>query len=248
MTHNLTKEVARVRDLKLFGLDGLTKYLPPDPPIALEVPKGLDIADISDEILRVYNQATGPARFAEQGSNNWVVDGSLTVTGKPILAVRPAPATCRCRRCARRCIWWVRDGTRSGPESRRCRESPWAITSTPSVPDSRSSESISGISPVEKLDPANPDRYWYRGAWKDVEIEHQTLRVKGAKEPLPITLAPHAARTGDVSRQGAASGLLRCALGGQLTWATAGCRRAGIARWRKRRIGMKVREGHRAAF
>ena len=31
----------------------------------------------------------GPARFSEQGSNNWVVDGTMTTTGKPILANDP---------------------------------------------------------------------------------------------------------------------------------------------------------------
>src|SRR5260370_2970898 len=89
MTRNLTREVARMHDLKLFGLDAMARYLPPDPPIPLEVPKGLDPADIDDTILRVYNETIGPARFAEHGSNNWVVDGSMTTTGKPILANDP---------------------------------------------------------------------------------------------------------------------------------------------------------------
>src|SRR5436305_2860268 len=89
MTRNLAKEVARVHDLKLFGLKSITKYLPPDPPVPLQIPKGLDPADISEGILRVYNQTIGPARFAEQGSNNWVVDGTMTTTGKPILANDP---------------------------------------------------------------------------------------------------------------------------------------------------------------
>ncbi len=186
MTHNLTKEVARVRDLKLFGLDGLTKYLPPDPPIALEVPKGLDIADISDEIVRVYNQATGPARFTEQGSNNWVVDGTLTTTGKPILANDPhRPVQIP---SLRKTVHLVGPG--------------WNAIGAgePALPGIALGHNeriafgftIVGIDQqdlyVEKLDPANPNRYWYRGAWKDVEIEHQTLRVKGAKELLPITL------------------------------------------------------------
>ncbi|MGH9659160.1 MAG: penicillin acylase family protein, partial [Bryobacteraceae bacterium] len=41
---------------------------------------------------------------------------------------------------------------------------------------------------VESLDPSNPDRYRHRGAWRDVEIERQTLRVKGRRDPQPIEL------------------------------------------------------------
>src|SRR5262249_52445310 len=89
MTRNLAKEVDRVRDVKRFGLAKVAKYLPPDPAVPLTIPSGLDLADIDDTILRVYNQAIGPARFEEQGSNNWVADGSLTVTGKAILANDP---------------------------------------------------------------------------------------------------------------------------------------------------------------
>jgi Protein related to penicillin acylase len=48
MTRNLTREVARAHDFKLFGLETLAKYLPPDPPVPLEVPKGLDPADIDE--------------------------------------------------------------------------------------------------------------------------------------------------------------------------------------------------------
>src|ERR1700722_19095110 len=186
MTHNLTREVARVHDLKLFGLDGLAKYLPPDPPVPLEVPKGLDVADISDDIIRVYNQATGPARFAEQGSNNWVVDGTLTTTGKPILANDPhRPVQIP---SLRKTVHLVGPG--------------WNAIGAgePALPGIALGHNehiafgftIVGIDQqdlyVEKLNPQNPNQYMYRGAWKDVEIERQTLRVKGSKEPLPIAL------------------------------------------------------------
>ena len=55
----------------------------------LEVPRGLDLEDIGPSILTAFNETIGPVRFAEQGSNNWVVDGSMTATGKPILANDP---------------------------------------------------------------------------------------------------------------------------------------------------------------
>ena len=186
MTRNLTKEVARVHDLKLFGLDAMAKYLPPDPPVPLEVPKGLDPADISEGILRVYNQAIGPARFGEQGSNNWVVDGSMTTTGKPILANDPhRPVQLP---SLRKTVHLVGPG--------------WNAIGAgePALPGIALGHNeqiafgftIVGIDQqdlyVEKLDPANRNRYWYRGAWKDIELESQSLAVKGSKAPLKIEL------------------------------------------------------------
>jgi penicillin G amidase len=186
MTRNLTKEVARVHDLKLFGLDAMAKYLPPDPPVPLEVPKGLDSADISEGILRVYNQAIGPARFGEQGSNNWVVDGSMTTTGKPILANDPhRPVQLP---SLRKTVHLVGPG--------------WNAIGAgePALPGIALGHNeqiafgftIVGIDQqdlyVEKLDPANRNRYWYRGAWKDIEVESQSLAVKGSKPPLKIEL------------------------------------------------------------
>jgi penicillin amidase len=186
MTRNLTKEVARVHDLKLFGLDSMANYLPPDPPVPLEVPKGLDPADISEGILRVYNQAIGPARFAEQGSNNWVVDGSMTTTGKPILANDPhRPVQLP---SLRKTVHLVGPG--------------WNAIGAgePALPGIALGHNeqiafgftIVGIDQqdlyVEKLDPNNSNRYQYRGAWKDMEVESQSLGVRGRKEPLKIEL------------------------------------------------------------
>ena len=52
MTRNITREVARAQDARRFGLPELRKYLPPDPAVALEVPRGLDLEDIGPAFLR----------------------------------------------------------------------------------------------------------------------------------------------------------------------------------------------------
>ena len=186
MTRNLAKEVERVHDVKRFGLAAVAKYLPPDPVVPLKVPDGLDLADIDNTILRVYNQTIGPARFGEQGSNNWVVDGSLTTTGKPILANDPhRPVQIP---SLRKTVHLVGPGWNAigagepalpGIALGHNENIAWGFT-------------IVGIDQqdlyVEKLDPANHNRYRYRGAWKDIEVERQVLHVKGAKEPLPVEL------------------------------------------------------------
>ena len=64
MTRNLTREVARAVDARRFGLELLSKIAPPDPPVPLEIPKGLDLADITPAILRRTTEVTGPVALS----------------------------------------------------------------------------------------------------------------------------------------------------------------------------------------
>jgi penicillin amidase len=171
MTRNLTREVERAENVRRYGLAAVVKYQPPDPPIPLEIPHGLDLADITPDIVKTYNAAIGPVRFAEQGSNNWVVDGTMTVTGKPILANDPhRPVQIP---SLRKTVHLVAPG--------------WDAIGAgePALPGIALGHNrrvafgftIVGIDQqdlyVEKLNPANANQYWYRGAWKPVEIERQ---------------------------------------------------------------------------
>ncbi len=178
MTRNLVNEVRRAQDVGRFGLPTVQKFLPPDPPISVEVPKGLDLSDITEEIIRSYNETIGAVRFADQGSNNWVVDGTMTATGKPILANDPhrpmqLPSL-------RKTVHLVGPGWNAigagepalpGIALGHNERIAWGFT-------------IVGIDQVdlfvEKLNPANPDEYWYRGSWKKIEIEREPLQFKGA--------------------------------------------------------------------
>ena len=181
MTRNLTREVARTEQIKKHGLPAVEKFFPLDPRIPLEIPRGLDLADVTPDITRVYEQAIGPVAFAtEQGSNNWVVDGTMTTTGKPILANDPhRPVLIP---SLRKTVHLVAPG--------------WnAIGSgEPALPGIALGHNerigfgftIVGIDQqdlyVEKLNPGNPDEYSFRGAWKKMEIERQKLAVKGEPE------------------------------------------------------------------
>ncbi len=179
MIRGMQREVPRAIDARKFGLPALQKYFAPDPPIALEVPKGLDLNDITGDILTVYNEAIGAVKFPDEpGSNNWVVDGSMTVTGKPILANDPhrpilAPSL-------RKTVHLVAPG--------------WNAIGAgePGLPGIALGHNerigfgftIVGIDQgdlyVEKLNPKNPDEYLYKGGWKKMDIERATLNVKGA--------------------------------------------------------------------
>jgi penicillin amidase len=187
MTRNVAREVTRVQDVRRFGLATVQKFLPPEPYIALEVPKGLNLEDVSSDVARVFSEAAGAVRFpGEQGSNNWVVDGAMTTTGKPILANDPhRPVIIP---SLRKTVHLVAPG--------------WNAVGAgePAVPGIAlgHNEHIAfgfttvGIDQqdlyVEKLNPTDPDQYWYRGTWTKMEIERQPLAVKGRKQPETIEL------------------------------------------------------------
>ncbi len=178
MTRNLTREVKRAEQVGRFGVASVEKFFSLDPQHPIEVPHGLDLAEITQNIVKVYEQAIGPVAFStEQGSNNWVVDGSMTVTGKPLLANDPhRPVQIP---SLRKTVHLVAPG--------------WNAIGAgePALPGIALGHNehigfgftIVGIDQqdlyVEKLNPANVNEYRYRGAWKQVETERQTLAVKG---------------------------------------------------------------------
>jgi penicillin amidase len=178
MTGNLLAEVNRTLDVKTLGLAADARSFPPDPHIPLLLPKGLDIADITPAIVKDYLAAIGAIHFpGEQGSNNWVVDGTMTRTGKPILANDPhrgieLPSL-------RKTIHLVAPG--------------WDVIGAgePALPGIALGHNeniawgftIVGIDQqdlyVEKVNPANSTQYLYRGVWKKFEAEQQDVNVKG---------------------------------------------------------------------
>jgi len=116
LTRNALSEVLRAVILARADLatDLLRRNL--EPALTPRVAEGLDLCAISVDVLDVFKLATAPVTFTperlratldeawawtkvtdlgdvvrglDQGSNNWVVHGSLTDTGRPILASDP---------------------------------------------------------------------------------------------------------------------------------------------------------------
>jgi len=178
MTRNLSLEVAHAQDIRRLGLERALKFIRLEPAVPLEVPKGLDLSAISSDILATYRQTVGPVRLStEQGSNNWVVDGTMTTTGRPILANDPhRPVQLP---SLRKTVHLVGPG--------------WnAIGSgEPGLPGIALGHNenvafgftIVGIDQqdlyVETVNPERAGEYRYRGAWKKFETERQKLTVKG---------------------------------------------------------------------
>ncbi len=178
MTGNMIAEVNRTLDVKKIGLAMDDRLFPPDPHVPLILPTGLEVADITPAVIRDYVAAIGAIHFpGEQGSNNWVVDGTMTRTRKPLLANDPhrgieLPSL-------RKSVHLVAPG--------------WDVIGAgePALPGIALGHNeniawgftIVGIDQqdlyVETVNPADSGQYLYRGKWNKFEIEHQTLNVKG---------------------------------------------------------------------
>jgi penicillin amidase len=179
MTGNLLQEINRSVEIGEYGIDGVEKYAPPDPFVKLTIPAGIDIKAITAAIVKDYQAATGAPRFpGEQGSNDWVIDGSMSATGKPLLANDPhrpilLPSL-------RKTVHLVAPG--------------WNVIGAgePALPGIALGHNetvaygftIVGVDQqdlyVEKTNPADANQYFYKGAWKAMELERQQIPVKGA--------------------------------------------------------------------
>jgi penicillin amidase len=120
------------------------------------------------------------------GSNNWVVAGSRTTTGLPLLANDPhlgmqIPS-----------VWYANGlhgggfdvvgvvfpgvpGVVIGHNNRIA----WGVTNTgPDVQDLF----------IEKINPDNPNQYEFQGQWLDMQVIEESIAVKGREEPLIQTV------------------------------------------------------------
>jgi penicillin amidase len=91
MTGNFRNEVARAQLVAAVGIEKARRIAPADPVRAFAPAPGLDLRGIDGTILAGYNAATRPFPFERTGggSNNWAIDGSLSASGKPMLASDP---------------------------------------------------------------------------------------------------------------------------------------------------------------
>ena len=179
MVRNISREVQRAEILRDAGMEAMLRLMPPDPMVKIAVPAGLDLAGITQEILRDYTEATGAVRFPDtQGSNNWVVGGALSVTGKPILANDPhrpilLPSL-------RKTVHLVGPGWNAYGAGE---------PALPGIALGHNEEIAFGFTIVgmdqadlyvEKLHPTDDNRYEYRGAWRDMEVVREQVLVKGS--------------------------------------------------------------------
>jgi len=124
------------------------------------------------------------------GSNNWVISGDLTATGKPMLANdmhldQQIPSI------------WYQVSLHCRPVSEKC---PFEVTgfSFAGVPgiiaghNQRIAWGLTNMGPdvidlyIEKINPENPNQYEVNGTWVDMKLVEESIKVPGQDEPVKL--------------------------------------------------------------
>jgi penicillin amidase len=184
----------KVKDLQYFP--GGDPNITPDPAV--------DLSLLNSSILDVYNAFRRPIVFGaaaaneppgalelsqrveDIGSNNWVVSGRRTQSGYPMMMNDPHR-----NQSAPSLRYWVHlvapgwnvigggEPMLPGVSIGHNEYGAWGLTIFGS-----DSEDLY----VYETNPANPNQYKYRGAWEDMRVVKDTIRVKGEASPVAVDL------------------------------------------------------------
>jgi penicillin amidase len=187
MTRNAASEVQRAQLVRVVGTEKAAELFETDPLAKLEVPPGLDLTGIDRRVIQAATAAGSTPSFrSNEGSNNWVVAGSLTETGKPILANDPH------RTIALPSLRYMVHLVGPG----------WNVIGAgePTLPGVAAGHNervgfgftIVGIDQqdlyVEETSPTDATLYRYQGRWERMTIEREHIKVRGQSEPVEIEL------------------------------------------------------------
>jgi penicillin amidase len=188
MTRNWQSEVARTELVAAVGVEAARRIAPTDPPLAFAPPPGLELAGIDRDILAGYHAATGPLPFAraDDGSNNWAVDGTRSVSGKPLLASDPH------RAIALPSLRYLVHLHAPG----------WNVIGSgepglPGVAIGHNEHVAWGFTIVgtdqadiyvEDMNPADPSEYRVKGGWQRMTVVREKVTVRGEAEPVEVEL------------------------------------------------------------
>jgi penicillin G amidase len=213
---NWETEVIRARIVAKLGAERARKLEAGyDPSHPLIIPPGVAYQGINLGMLEQYEQLKQLSGFGMMGgSNNWVVDGTMTTTGMPILCNDPHLAQ------AAPSIWFechliagdidvigVSFPGTPGIVIGHNQYIAWGLTNA-----------VSDVQDlyIEKFNPENPYQYEYMGQWEDAQVVREEIKVKGARTPVieevritrhgPIlTSMPHPLQGDQASKNGNAA-------------------------------------------
>jgi penicillin amidase len=218
LSGNLREELERIRLSRIVAPERLAEILPPYPeerPVIVEewdsgqdatgddasaalpegsVPVLLEAAERAGALWAL----TGGG-FAGIGSNSWVVDGTRTVTGKPILANDPHLSI------QMPSIWFM-NGLHCPLQNPDCSYEAigFSFAGAPGVIIGHNGHHAWGFTTemldtqdlfVEKVDPGDPTRYEANGEWVPFERRTETIQVAGGE---PVTFEVLSTRHGPV--------------------------------------------------
>lgn len=173
-----------MRELTLYPYDTA------DQPVIL--PTGVTWHKVDTEVMAGVPRRWLLGEGEGIGSNNWVIGGSRTETGMPLLANDPhlgiqMPSI------------WYENGLHCRPKTAACPYNVvgFSFASAPGViigHNDRIAWGVTNAYPdvqdlyIEKLNPDNPNQYEVNGRWVDMEIIQEEIRVAGQEEPVYLTV------------------------------------------------------------
>lgn len=187
MSRNFTAEVGRSTLVRAVGVEKARRIAPTDPPVAFAPAPGLDLADISPALVKDYERATQaiPFESADSGSNNWAVDGTLSESGKPLLAGDPHRSlllpSLRYLVHLNAPGWNVigsGEPALPGVAIGHNEHVAWAFT----IVNTDQSDFY-----VEETKPGEPTQYKVDGKWQPMEVVREKVQVRG-QAPVEVEL------------------------------------------------------------
>ena len=185
LSENAFREIARVKLLQRIGKRGLEEFFPPYP--------GDPVSPLPDYLDTLF----GTTQFGmadpipdTTASNNWVVDGAHSVTGKPLLANDPhlpltIPST-----------WYLAHLSYAGEDAvggtlpgipaiiaGHNRHTAWGLTNT--GPDTQDLY-------AERVNPEDPDEYQTPQGWTRFDSREEIIHVRfGADKHITVRTTRH---------------------------------------------------------
>lgn len=209
---NLARAVARVGEKKVREL---VWFHPNQPDLTLD--PTIDTAILFQDILRLYQEVNKEISFKKEngiasaypeGSNNWVISGSKTASGYPILANDPH------RKIAVPSLRYIVHLSAPG----------WDVIGggepmIPGVSIGHNPYGAWGLTIFEtdaediyfyELNPSNQLQYRYKGEWKDMEVVKETFRIRNRKDTLVNLYFTHHGPVTYIDRNNNKAVAIRC--------------------------------------
>ena len=214
---NMDSEITRAILLKTLTPEQLAQIMPPYPsdhPLIVPNPNTSSTGGEADSLAKLLLDPSLSAAFtqvsqrtgeleqllgpngADIGSNNWVISGARTSTGKPLLANDPHLAE-------QMPSIWYEIGLHCKTKSDAC---PYEVTGFSFAGDpgviighnDRIAWGFTNVGPdvqdlyIEKINPDDPDQYEYQGKWEPMTLITETIRTSSGKEvPFAVRYTRH---------------------------------------------------------
>jgi len=192
LSGNMDDELLRAHIAARLGTPAISALVPPYPddyPVIVPHPlAGATLQAVPNAALEIHVLGAGEGL----GSNNWVIAGSRTETGMPLLANDPhlgiqMPSI------------WYEIGLHCEPIGPNCPYNVVGVSfaSSPGVIIGHNDHiawGVTNLGPdvqdlfIERINPQNPNQYEYQGEWLDMEIVREEIRVAGEEEPVMVNV------------------------------------------------------------